>query len=104
MQLLTISMMAVLLLAGCTPKEQQSSAAELQQQKTVVSMEQQEVIADNLKVPWSIVKHGNIIYITERPGTIVKIENGELSRQSVELEKKLSAASEAGLLGFVLAP
>ena len=95
--------MAVLLLAGCIPKEQQSSAAELQQQKTVVSMEQQ-VIAENLRVPWSIVKHGNIIYITERPGSIVKIENGELSRQSVELEKKLSTASEAGLLGFVLAP
>ncbi|HZG13497.1 MAG TPA: hypothetical protein VE710_00590 [Candidatus Bathyarchaeia archaeon] len=38
MQRLTISMMAVLLLAGCIPKEQQSSAAELQQQKTVVSM------------------------------------------------------------------
>jgi glucose/arabinose dehydrogenase len=103
-QLLTISMLAVLLLAGCTPKEQQSSVAEQQQQKTIVSIEQQEVIADNLKVPWSIDKHGNIIYITERPGSIVKIENGELNRQNVELEKKLSTASEAGLLGFVLTP
>ena len=34
----------------------------------------------------------------------MKIENGEIERQSVELEKELATASEAGLLGFVLAP
>jgi len=42
--------------------------------------------------------------LTERTGSVVKVENGETERQSVELEKELATASEAGLLGFVLAP
>ncbi|GAB3044097.1 sorbosone dehydrogenase family protein [Virgibacillus ainsalahensis] len=34
----------------------------------------------------------------------MKIENVEMERQSVELEKEIATASEAGLLGLVLAP
>ena len=61
-------------------------------------------LADNLRIPWSIEIHGDIIYLTERPGSIVKIENGAVERQRVELSKRLSNAAEAGLLGFALAP
>jgi len=69
-----------------------------------VSDQEVEVIADNLDVPWSIEKLEETIYLTERAGSIVKIEDGETEQQSVELEEQVSTASEAGLLGFVLAP
>lgn len=62
------------------------------------------VIADNLQVPWSIQKLNDTYYISERPGGIMKVENGVQERQRVELEKPLSDAAEAGLLGFVLHP
>lgn len=78
-------------------KEQKVSTDEQENQKLVV-------IAENLKAPWSIDKVGSTFYVTERTGSIIKIENGEMERQSVELEKELATASEAGLLGFVLAP
>ncbi|REJ09108.1 quinoprotein glucose dehydrogenase [Halobacillus trueperi] len=61
-------------------------------------------MAENLKVPWSIQKSEDTFYLTERSGNIVKIEEGEVERQRVELEEEVSTASEAGLLGFVLAP
>jgi Glucose/sorbosone dehydrogenases len=62
------------------------------------------VLADNLQIPWSIEIFGDVFYLTERPGSIFKIENDALERQSVELKQELSTAAEAGLLGFVLAP
>lgn len=66
---------------------------------------QPEVVAENLQIPWSITKAGNIFYISERNGTIVKVEpGGKMTRQKVNLDKRLSTAAEAGFLGFVLAP
>ena len=62
-----------------------------------------EAVADHLDVPWVIEKAGDTFYLTERPGTIVKIENGQVERQTVAWKKKVAAVSEAGLLGFVLA-
>ncbi|MEV5027451.1 PQQ-dependent sugar dehydrogenase [Paenibacillus sp. LPE1-1-1.1] len=106
-KILEISMLAMLLITGCSVNEQQNSVDEQQkeeQEQTNVSIEEQEVIAENLEVPWSIEKLENTFYLTERQGNIVIIENGETERQSVELEKELATASEAGLLGFVLAP
>lgn len=61
-------------------------------------------IAENLRTPWAIDIFENTFYISERPGSIVKIENGKMERQRVELTQKLSDAAEAGLLGFALAP
>lgn len=63
-----------------------------------------ESLADQLNTPWTIEKSGDTIYLTERPGAIVKLENGEVTRQQLTLEKEVSTNSEAGLLGFILAP
>lgn len=63
-----------------------------------------EVIASHLEAPWAINKLEDTFYITERTGKIAKIKNGEVTRQNVLLTKTLSTASEAGLLGLVLAP
>jgi glucose/arabinose dehydrogenase len=62
------------------------------------------VIAENLEIPWAIETFEDTVFLTERPGNIVKIQNGKVERHRVELEKELSTASEAGLLGFALDP
>ncbi|WP_091661002.1 PQQ-dependent sugar dehydrogenase [Alteribacillus iranensis] len=97
---------------GCSNDEQHKSSGENTSNKqesepeaaTTMPMEEPEVIADNLKVPWSIEKFENTFFVTERPGNIVKINNGEMVRQQVMFDKELSTAAEAGLLGFELAP
>ncbi|WP_100373028.1 PQQ-dependent sugar dehydrogenase [Bacillus sp. FJAT-45037] len=92
-----------LLLVGCAGDDQPESSE--QDPPTIEeSIEGIEVIAKNLEIPWSIEKREDTIYLTERPGSIIKIENGEIERQNVQLEKELATAAEAGLLGFVLAP
>ncbi|MDF9839306.1 MULTISPECIES: PQQ-dependent sugar dehydrogenase [unclassified Paenibacillus] len=63
-----------------------------------------EVLAANLEVPWSMAQAGDILYITERTGSIVKIDNGTAVKQRVELKKELADVSEAGLLGLALKP
>lgn len=94
---------AILLLAGCTASEQRNLD---KQQLDLEERENQnlDVVAENLEVPWSIEKLENTFYLTERQGAIVKIKNGESVKHSVNLLKEISTASEAGLLGFVLAP
>lgn len=62
------------------------------------------VIATNLEIPWSINKLNETFYISERNGTIVKIESGKVERQKVLLSEPLSDVNEAGLLGFILLP
>ncbi|WP_020156648.1 PQQ-dependent sugar dehydrogenase [Caldibacillus debilis] len=63
-----------------------------------------EVIAKNLRTPWSIEFDGSSFYLSERTGAIVKIAGGKMTRQKLRLEKELSSAAEAGVLGFVLHP
>ncbi|MGI8387630.1 MULTISPECIES: PQQ-dependent sugar dehydrogenase [unclassified Robertmurraya] len=92
------------LLVGCSSTEQQNSEDFQQNVPNVQNIEDREVIAENLEAPWSIAKYEDTFYLNERSGSIVKIENGQMDRQKVELDEDLSATSEAGLLGFVLDP
>ena len=101
-KILALSITAVFLIAGCSENEQQDASDN--SEDTSLPVEGLEVIAENLDVPWSIEKLEDTFYLTERSGDIVKIEEGEVERQRVELEEEISTASEAGLLGFVLAP
>ena len=99
--------MLILLLVGCSSNNQQDAVHNNNEQNIPTSQQENnelEVVAENLDVPWSIEKKNNTFYLTERSGSIVRIENGEVERQNVELEKEIATASEAGLLGFVLAP
>lgn len=88
-------------LTGCSTNEKGSVSSERNSSQTLV---QYETISANLEAPWAINKLGDAFYITERTGHIAKVEQGEVTRQEVKLERMLSTASEAGLLGFVLAP
>ncbi|MDF2856559.1 MAG: glucose dehydrogenase-B [Neobacillus sp.] len=75
-----------------------------QDDEAIVLQPEIEVIAENLRVPWSIDMNKGVFYLSERTGSIVKVENGKTERQQVSLKKPLAKAAEAGLLGFVLDP
>ena len=94
------SISIVLLLVGCGIDNKDTGEEQIQE----IDGQQLEVVADHLQAPWAIDKHEDTFYITERAGAIVRVQNGETLRQDVALEQQLSDASEAGLLGFVLAP
>ncbi|ESU34375.1 hypothetical protein G3A_01080 [Bacillus sp. 17376] len=103
-------MLAMLMvMAGCsTGGDETKPAGEVNQnpedKEAIAQADQLEVIAENLEVPWSINKSGETFYLSERPGSIVKVEGDTTERQKVFLKKELSQAAEAGFLGFVLAP
>jgi len=97
---LSIIIFVVCILSGCTNKTTPS----VEVQNDLLINQGITIEATNLQIPWSINKLGDVFYISEREGTIVKIENGEVTRQRVHLVEPLSNAAEAGLLGFVLAP
>lgn len=63
-----------------------------------------ETVAQGLDTPWSIAKSNDVFYLSERPGKIIKIDGNKKNEQQVDLDKEISTAAEAGLLGFVLAP
>lgn len=94
--------------AETPPEETDQEPAEVEEEpedKVVDSIPNElTVIAENLNAPWSIEKIGDTFYITERPGAIVKVVDGEETRQEVALAHELATAEEAGLMGFVLAP
>lgn len=91
----------LLLLAGCSDDHN----SQLEDREVISNTaENEESLAVKLHTPWAINYSDGDFYLSERPGTITAVKNGESIRQSVELQKPLSSVSEAGLLGFVLAP
>lgn len=68
------------------------------------SVDNKEVIATNLNVPWSITKSGDVFFITERTGKILKIDKAGMTREDVQLDKQLLVYGEGGLLGMELHP
>lgn len=98
----SILVVLILLLSGCSffEKKEEEQAGD----EAYVLQPDVEVVAENLSVPWSIDKVNGTFYISERTGSIAKIENGNMERQRVVLRKPRAEAAEAGLLGFVLDP
>nr|WP_263312817.1 PQQ-dependent sugar dehydrogenase [Mammaliicoccus sp. Marseille-Q6498] len=81
--------------------KQQNGTDKKQESKVTKGVE---TVAKDIDTPWSIEKAGDVFYLTERPGKIVKIEGKKQTEQKVNLDETVSTADEAGLLGFVLAP
>jgi glucose/arabinose dehydrogenase len=101
---LAVFLLAIPLIAGCSENEQQTTVNERGNSVNEPKNQRYQVLAENLETPWYIAKFENTFYLTEKTGSIVKVENGKMDRQSVKFEKEISTASEAGLLGFALAP
>ncbi|WP_045514773.1 PQQ-dependent sugar dehydrogenase [Neobacillus niacini] len=101
----SILLSMILLISGCSLFEKENLQPKDQQGDEAIVLQQEiEVVAEMLRVPWSINRVNQVFYVSERTGSIVKIDNGKMERQQVELEKPLAKAAEAGLLGFVLDP
>jgi len=95
----------MLLISGCSLFEKENLQPKDQQEDEAIVLQPEiEVVAEKLRVPWSINQVNQNFYVSERTGSIVKIDNGKMERQTIELRKPLAKAAEAGLLGFVLDP
>ncbi|WP_049320393.1 PQQ-dependent sugar dehydrogenase [Mammaliicoccus sciuri] len=82
-------------------EHEQSQSDDNQERKETKGIE---TVAQVLDTPWSIAKSNDVFYLSERPGKIIKIDGNKKTEQQVDLDKEVSTAAEAGLLGFVLAP
>jgi len=87
---------------GNNDEEEQEEQGEQEEQEEII--DEPESVAENLEIPWTIEKEGETFFLTERTGSITRVEDGEAERQKVELERELSLVPEAGLLDFVLDP
>lgn len=64
-----------------------------------------EVFATNLVIPWELVfLPDGRIFVTERPGRVRVIENGELRPEPVAVISDVAHSGEGGLLGMALDP
>ncbi|NHW35836.1 PQQ-dependent sugar dehydrogenase [Paenibacillus aceris] len=93
---------AALLSTACTGKYNSTNKIEAVDSQTKVNA--YTIIADKLHIPWSIQFDGDTIYVSEREGNIVKINDGSITRQKVRLRKPLKLEGEGGFLGIQLAP
>ncbi|GEK88274.1 Glucose/arabinose dehydrogenase, beta-propeller fold [Alkalibacterium putridalgicola] len=84
-------------------QDDQENIDEAEQEEQEI-IDEPESVAENLEIPWTIEKEGETFFLTERTGSITRVEDGEAERQKVELERELSLVPEARLLGFVLDP
>ncbi|CAG7913175.1 Quinoprotein glucose dehydrogenase B [Mammaliicoccus sciuri] len=82
-------------------EHEQSQSDDNQERKETKGIE---TVAQGLDTPWSIARSDDVFYLSERPGKIIKIDGNKKTEQQVGLDKEVSTAAEAGLLGFVLAP
>lgn len=85
-------------------QESPSPTAEAAPQSTVVLETRVEVVATNLVVPWSLAfAPDGRLFVTERPGRLRVIENGQLREEPVA-ELPVANVGEGGLMGVVLDP
>ena len=64
-----------------------------------------EIVAQNLEVPWSIVfTSKDRMLVTERPGRVRVVENGQLRKEPLHVFRDVVSRSEIGLMGLALHP
>jgi glucose/arabinose dehydrogenase len=100
-------LLTAILLGGCTPRGSEETPVVPKDEiveEVNTTVPETEIIANKLFVPWSIQKAQETFYLSERPGNIVEISDGTVTRHKVSFSKTLSTAAEAGFLGFVLHP
>ncbi|ODV57333.1 PQQ-dependent sugar dehydrogenase [Lysinibacillus fusiformis] len=102
-RMIPVLLLAIIMCSACTSTKGKDERKVKQEELSKVTPNV-EIIVEQLQTPWSIEKSDTALFVTERPGNIVMITEDVVERQQVLLKKQLSAAPEAGLLGFVLAP
>ncbi|GLX68804.1 PQQ-dependent sugar dehydrogenase [Paenibacillus glycanilyticus] len=93
--------LGTLLLASCEGNEGNKPSVSTQGSGEQASYK---VVAEKLRAPWVIAFDGDVIYVSERDGNVVRIAGGKSTRMPAEFKKNVHAQGEGGFLGFVLAP
>ena len=107
MKRIASAVVLLLIMAGCSDKavETVGPIDEGADQDRGGLQEEITEVAAGLRSPWSIDRHGETFYISERGGTVAEVgTDGTVRRLDTELSAPLSGAAEAGLMGFVLKP
>jgi glucose/arabinose dehydrogenase len=94
---LAVTIGLLLILASCGGQQEESESVSKRETE-------HKVMAENLSIPWSIIKDGEDFYLTERTGGIVEIKDGKQAEKKVNLSKPLASQPEAGFMGLVLHP
>lgn len=63
-----------------------------------------EPVLDGLDYPWDVEAHGEVLYITEKAGTIGILQDGTFSRLPVTTSEPILNDRGGGLLGLALHP
>ncbi len=97
-----ITLTAILFVSGCTGDNEILNENEASE----AVARQAEVIATDLNIPWNITKNNQTFYLSQRAGSIIKVdeENGSKTMQEVAVTKDVLHIGEGGLLGFILSP
>ncbi len=90
---------SLVICVGCAGDRMQNETIE-------VFKDQPEIISIQLDIPWSISKVGQSLFLTERKGTLLKVdeETKQMIPQELSLKKEIYHVGEGGLLGFTLSP
>ncbi|MBB6453505.1 glucose/arabinose dehydrogenase [Salirhabdus euzebyi] len=95
----------LIFLIGCSNDIGESTPEEKSQEaEEVLQSEEIEILATNLNIPWTINKYGNVFYLSQRGGTILMVEEGNVQEQKIHVTKEINHVGEGGFLGFILAP
>lgn len=102
---MVIGMATIILLVGCSRGEETKEDKPSEIEQVNATVQDTEVIATNLDVPWDVIKENGAFFISQRGGTIVQVtENGEKVNMPLSLDREVVHRGEGGLLGFVLHP
>lgn len=97
-------LLLILLLAACSSDSEQETAGQngSGQEQDGQFQQEAETILTELEIPWDIEKVEDVLLISERTGSIVKMENEGMTRKHVQLKNPLADQPEAGLLGIAV--
>ncbi|MGP4071182.1 PQQ-dependent sugar dehydrogenase [Piscibacillus sp. B03] len=107
-------MLMLILTIGCSSQTSDEPLKSSDEPEAQHSLEEKDIIGneeevttlvEKLAIPWSIAGSGETFFVTERDGRLLQIDsNGDVTEQTLELEKEILHYGEGGLLGLLLAP
>src|SRR5919199_2228760 len=103
--LYSIIALSLLLSIACAQTPKGKGAGEMASTSDGAVKFRVETFVSGLQVPWSIVfVPDGRVFVTERPGRVRVIENGQLRAEPLATISDVEARSESGLMGITLHP
>jgi len=100
-----LSLITLALAIGCSKPPPGKGAGEVVATPDSTVQFKVETVASGLEVPWAIVfLPDQRVLVTERPGRIRVIENGQLRQQPYAVIPDVEPSGESGLMGMTLHP